>query len=172
MDKEIQAKLKMIIHHYGVRHQAKKLMEETAELLEASMDFTCTKKAADLNHLTEEIADCYVVANQLLLVFIKEDDYWMRKKIDELREKVGEELWKTPISTFLIEMAANIIMRIVQYENNWKNLLFIKEDIAQYFLALNSLVDKLNINENNIQTIMQSKIDRQLRRIHNNEESI
>ena len=139
MEKETQAKLNMIIHHYGVRHQAKKLMEETAELLEAATDFTY---------------------------------YWIGEKFDALREKVGEKLWKTPISTFLIEMAANIIMRIVQYENNWKNLLFIKEDIAQYFLALNSLVEKLNINDENIQTIMQSKIDRQLRRIHNNEESI
>ena len=172
MEKETQAKLNMIIHHYGVRHQAKKLMEETAELLEAATDFTCTKKAADWNHLIEEIADCYVVANQLALIFIKDDDYWIGEKFDALREKVGEKLWKTPISTFLIEMAANIIMRIVQYENNWKNLLFIKEDIAQYFLALNSLVEKLNINDENIQTIMQSKIDRQLRRIHNNEESI
>ena len=63
-------KLLRIIQHYGLEHQKRKLIEEVYELLdaEAEMQYSSINFANNyerlLNHIIEEIADCYVLIEQ------------------------------------------------------------------------------------------------------------
>ena len=63
-------KLLKIIYHYGLENQKRKLTEEVYELLdaEAEMQYSSINFANNyeklLDHITEEIADCYVLLEQ------------------------------------------------------------------------------------------------------------
>lgn len=52
------------INHYGPREEAKKLVEEAAELLEAVVDFENGK--GNIEHVIEEVGDVMFVINQFI----------------------------------------------------------------------------------------------------------
>lgn len=70
-------KIKQIINHFGITNQLKKLNEECYELIEAIRNYEyqkeacenigCSKIHADkeYEHIEEEIADVYVLLNQI-----------------------------------------------------------------------------------------------------------
>lgn len=99
-------KLDVIIDHYGVRNQLKKLNEESYELIEAIRDYEEQKQACEFigckephvdkcrEHITEEIADCYVMLEQFRIRYdislekIKEVGAY---KIDRQLERISKE---------------------------------------------------------------------------------
>lgn len=72
-------KLLQIVEHYGIQHQAKKLIEEASELLEAIVEYeTCMTAEYDIplteivkrkEHIKEEYADINVVLSQIGLFY-------------------------------------------------------------------------------------------------------
>ena len=71
-------KLKRIINTYGVNNQLRKFNEETFELQEAIIkreteysfcETSISMEKENLNHITEEIADCYVMLEQFKLYY-------------------------------------------------------------------------------------------------------
>ena len=85
---------KIIIEHYGVRKQLKKLSEEVFELQEAVIDLQDFSGDAQLIHdVIEEIADVFVILRQLVMQFdISQNDiedmadYKVKRTLDRIEE--------------------------------------------------------------------------------------
>lgn len=158
----MKEKLITILEHYGARHQSKKLMEETAELVEALQVYMDTKSAEALDDVTEEIADCYVVAKQLALAFIEFE------KINERYNQAMDECGKfggARIIDVLTALNTEIIIRVVHYEYTNDNVDALQTAIFDYVVALSRLTARLDINAASIRSIMEKKIERQIKRI-------
>lgn len=164
MEKETQAKLNMIIHHYGVRHQAKKLMEETAELAEAIQDYMDEQSKENKRHVEEELADCYVLINQFYLKFT-EDAEKEERLIKQAKDKIFHN--NTVISFELAHDAIILIANIAHYANTGKNEESVRTIISEYIAALSALDIELNLDDKTILSFFNQKIDRQLMRIKN-----
>lgn len=81
-------KLEVIISHYGELHQIKKAIEELDELKEALRDNHAVE------HITEEIADVFVMLCQLMTIYdIDADliDDIMKHKIDRTIDRMQVE---------------------------------------------------------------------------------
>ena len=95
--------LLQIIKHYGVLPQLKQFNEEAYELIEAiiakeimyqSSDTTNSMDKFNLEHIVEEIADCYVMLNQFQLYYgieNKQIEETMKFKIDRQLERTNKE---------------------------------------------------------------------------------
>ncbi len=60
-------RLRLIIKHYGLRHQLRKLMEESYELCEAIEDYNnADSRDAYRDHIVEELSDCLCVVFQFV----------------------------------------------------------------------------------------------------------
>jgi len=82
MSKKTDEDLRKIIDHYGLSHQLRKLQEEVWELNEAILSNMPQER------VTEELADCFVVLNQIR-VYVTTDDLLLQSYI---REKVQRTL--------------------------------------------------------------------------------
>jgi NTP pyrophosphatase (non-canonical NTP hydrolase) len=97
-------KLLRIIQHYGLEHQKRKLIEEVYELLdaEAEMQYSSINFANNyerlLNHIIEEIADCYVLIEQ-------HRKYW------DIDVRDVEKVFKYKINRTLKEMEDEKLLR-------------------------------------------------------------
>lgn len=92
-----------IISTYGVLPQLKQFNEEAYELIEAiiakeimyqSSDTTNSMDKFNLEHIVEEIADCYVMLNQFQLYYgieNKQIEETMKFKIDRQLERINKE---------------------------------------------------------------------------------
>ena len=92
-----------IISHYGVLSQLKQFNEEAYELIEAiiakeimyqSSDTTNSMDKFNLEHIVEEIADCYIMLNQFQLYYgieNKQIEETMKFKIDRQLERIKNE---------------------------------------------------------------------------------
>ena len=92
-----------IIKHYGVLPQLKHFNEEAYELIEAiiakeimyqSSDTTNSMDKFNLEHIVEEIADCYVMLNQFQLYYgieNKQIEETMKFKIDRQLERLNKD---------------------------------------------------------------------------------
>ena len=92
-----------IISTYGVLPQLKQFNEEAYELIEAiiakeimyqSSDTTNSMDKFNLEHIVEEIADCYVMLNQFQLYYgieNKQIEETMKFKIDRQLERIKNE---------------------------------------------------------------------------------
>ena len=92
-----------IINNYGVLLQLKQFNEEAYELIEAiiakeimyqSSDTTNSMDKFNLEHIVEEIADCYVMLNQFQLYYgieNKQIEETMKFKIDRQLERLNKE---------------------------------------------------------------------------------
>lgn len=92
-----------IISTYGVFPQLKQFNEEAYELIEAiiakeimyqSSDTTNSMDKFNLEHIVEEIADCYVMLNQFQLYYgieNKQIEETMKFKIDRQLERLNKE---------------------------------------------------------------------------------
>ena len=92
-----------IIKHYGVLPQLKQFNEEAYELIEAiiakeimyqSSDTTNSMDKFNLEHIVEEIADCYVMLNQFQLYYgieNKQIEETMKFKIDRQLERLNKD---------------------------------------------------------------------------------
>lgn len=92
-----------IINHYGVLSQLKQFNEEAYELIEAiiakeimyqSSDTTNSMDKFNLEHIVEEIADCYIMLNQFQLYYgieNKQIEETMKFKIDRQLERIENE---------------------------------------------------------------------------------
>lgn len=95
--------LLQIINHYDVLPQLKKFNEEAYELIEAiiakeimyqSSDTTNSMDKFNLEHIVEEIADCYVMLNQFQLYYgieNKQIEETIKFKIDRQLERIKNE---------------------------------------------------------------------------------
>jgi NTP pyrophosphatase (non-canonical NTP hydrolase) len=92
--------LERIIKYYGIRNQLKKFNEETYELIEAINDYERQKEACEnigcsrihadfeLEHMVEEIADCFNMLEQFIVHYNLDDD----KITEKMRFKVHRQL--------------------------------------------------------------------------------
>ena len=92
-----------IINNYGVIPQLKYFQSEVFELNEAiiakeimynSSDTTNSMDKFNLQHIVEEIADCYVMLNQFQLYYgieNKQIEETMKFKIDRQLERINKE---------------------------------------------------------------------------------
>lgn len=55
----------MAIEHYGKELQLEVVQEELAELIQAISKYKRNKSTKSLNNIVEEVADCYIMLNQL-----------------------------------------------------------------------------------------------------------
>lgn len=95
--------LLQIINHYGVLPQLKQFNEEAYELIEAiiakeimyqSSDTTNSMDKFNLEHIVEEIADCYIMLNQFQLYYgieNKQIEETMKFKINRQLERINKE---------------------------------------------------------------------------------
>lgn len=82
-------KLLSIVKHYGILHQIKYLYTEIFELTEAVI-------SGDINHITEEYADCMVLLAQVCEYFKLDHisiDVIMNNKIDRQLKRIENEYW-------------------------------------------------------------------------------
>jgi NTP pyrophosphatase (non-canonical NTP hydrolase) len=90
-------KLMQIINHYGVSNQLRKFTEEYFELVEAIIkaeESNLEDYISIIDHITEEIADCYVLIEQFRLKYsipIEEIQNVMRYKISRQLERIKNE---------------------------------------------------------------------------------
>jgi uncharacterized protein YabN with tetrapyrrole methylase and pyrophosphatase domain len=100
----MEEKLLKIINHYGVNNQLRQFNEEAFELQEIILDYEFSSenlpkqheicKEQFLNHITEEIADCYVMLDQFQFYYgIKDEEIWemMNFKIDRQLKRMEEK---------------------------------------------------------------------------------
>lgn len=92
-----------IINNYGVLLQLKQFNEEAYELIEAiiakeimyqSSDTTNSMDKFNLEHIVEEIADCYIMLNQFQLYYgieNKQIEETMKFKVDRQLERIKNE---------------------------------------------------------------------------------
>lgn len=92
--------LKMAIGVYGRTNQITKAMEEMGELITAisrfhgaeMQDKPTEDTKALLNNVTEEIADCIIMMEQLKIIYCRNDvDRWIDYKIERLAKRLE---WK------------------------------------------------------------------------------
>lgn len=90
------------INHYGVLPQLKQFNEEAYELIEAIINaennrlIGIIRKPCEkaIDHIAEEIADCYVMLNQFQLYYgieNKQIEETMKFKIDRQLERINKE---------------------------------------------------------------------------------
>ena len=73
---------KKIINHYGVNAQLKKLTEEVYEFEEAVLE------KHNKEHITEEIADVFVILSQFIVKFNLDED----KIMEIMEQKVNRQI--------------------------------------------------------------------------------
>lgn len=91
MDNQTAVDLWQIIAHYGYGHQKHKAIEEFAELTEAlSRDMNGDGNRANI---AEEMADCYIMLSQLMLIYGNRPDVLaaMAAKLDRTLKQVAAE---------------------------------------------------------------------------------
>lgn len=84
----MQNELRMIINHYGIKNQLKKLNEEVFELTEAILT------DEDICHICEELADCYVLLAQIKYLFDLNDPdikHFFEFKVERQLKRIAEE---------------------------------------------------------------------------------
>lgn len=90
-------RIKTIADHYGLRHQLKKLIEESGELIAAVLAYLFLKRTQERkNHLLEEAADVVIVIAQIIYL-LKGDDYVdtvINFKLDRTIKRMEAEKWK------------------------------------------------------------------------------
>lgn len=89
-------RIKTIADHYGLRHQLKKLIEESRELIVAVLAYLFLKRTQERkNHLLEEAADVVIVIAQIIYL-LKGDDYVDKVidfKLDRTIKRMEAEKW-------------------------------------------------------------------------------
>ena len=88
--------LNKAIETYGVEHQTKKCVEEVGELLQALAKYQLTsdlEKAAEcLEHLQEEIADCCIMMEQMVMMYgEREIAKKILEKVERLNKRISEK---------------------------------------------------------------------------------
>jgi len=61
--------IRKIIKHRGVDTQLNKAREELLELNDALMNYKASRSVYNIEHIQEEIADCYNMLEQLCVIF-------------------------------------------------------------------------------------------------------
>lgn len=94
----MKSKILHIINRYGIKHQLKKFIEESYELIEAINDYEniywSIPELTSKDHIEEELADVLVVLYQIkeLYGLDKENiNAIMKYKIDRTIERIKEE---------------------------------------------------------------------------------
>ena len=85
-------KVQKTIHHYGAENQQIVAMEELSELIKEISKMLRGK--GDKEHLTEEIADVFVIIEDLQQIHLIPDEKiqeWIDKKIDRTMEAMKIE---------------------------------------------------------------------------------
>lgn len=97
----MKEKLELIINHYGVSHQLKKLSEEIFEFQEAIIKYMmlneiCSEEYENklMNHIEEEYADVMVMMEQFKAYYNLDNNNIidiMNKKIDRQLDRIEKE---------------------------------------------------------------------------------
>jgi NTP pyrophosphatase (non-canonical NTP hydrolase) len=82
--------LRQAIEEYGADHQLTVAIEELSELIKEICK--CKRGENNRNRIIEEMADCYIMLEQIQLIFsIRMDDIYkgIDRKVYRLRERLG-----------------------------------------------------------------------------------
>lgn len=94
MDPSIKSKMLKLIEHFGKLHQVVKLGEEVGELNKAILNYENGFKRTN-SEITEEIADVYLLLEQIALMYELDEDeiiQVMLMKLDRTFDKYGVQL--------------------------------------------------------------------------------
>ena len=85
--------LQAAVDRFGVEAQTDMMIEEASELIKALLKFrragaTGTLEECDLDAVLEEMADCYIMLNQMCLIYGDPTD-WEVKKLERLESRLG-----------------------------------------------------------------------------------
>lgn len=89
-------RVEKIADHYGLKHQIKKLIEESWELIAAALAYLLLKKSeARKDHMIEEAADVAIVIAQIvyLLKYDEKMEIWIDYKLDRTIKRMEAEKW-------------------------------------------------------------------------------
>ena len=154
-----------ILNHYGWRHQLRKLGEETYELHEALIDFEDEQNEEKRQHVIEEVADCMVLAMQMLIYY----NAFKRETFDNVTDIT--ERRKGKVLTFSTFLMFNFIDLSVAMHHNanaeTKDNKWCISQICNYTAVLGGVMEKYSIEMEAVADVMTKKIDRQIERIKN-----
>ena len=91
MTQEQKQQCKQIFEHYGEEKQLDKLLEESEELIEATMKYQEDKSEANLNHLAEEMADVEIMLRQIKAVVGDKVDEFIQYKLTRQLKRIENE---------------------------------------------------------------------------------
>lgn len=94
MEPSIKSKMLKLIEHFGKLHQVVKLGEEVGELNKAILNYENGFKRTN-SEITEEIADVYLLLEQIALMYELDEDeiiQVMLMKLDRTFDKYGVQL--------------------------------------------------------------------------------
>ena len=91
MTREQKQQCKQIFEHYGEENQLDKLLEETEDLIEATMKYQEDKSEANLNHLAEEIADVEIMLRQIKAITGDKVDEFVQYKLNRQLKRIEQE---------------------------------------------------------------------------------
>ena len=86
---------KYAVKTYGNNHQITVAIEELSELTKELCKYI--RYANNIDNISEEIADVYIMLEQLLIIFDNEDKVieWVEKKIERLQTRVCDNIYNT-----------------------------------------------------------------------------
>ena len=89
----MKEKIALIINHYGINHQQRKLNEEVFELQESIFDYE-NITLMDKKHIIEELADVMVLLEQIKIYYNLEDEdiksameYKINRTLERMKDK-------------------------------------------------------------------------------------
>lgn len=89
-------RVERIAKHYKLKHQLKKLVEESFELIGAALAYLFLKKTEDRkDHLIEEAADVAIVIAQIVYLLKSDEkmEVWIDYKLDRTIKRMEAEKW-------------------------------------------------------------------------------
>lgn len=89
-------RVEKIADHYGLKHQFKKLIEESLELIAAALVYLFLKKTeARKDHLIEEAADVAIVIAQIVYLLKSDEkmEIWIDYKLDRTIKRMEAKKW-------------------------------------------------------------------------------
>lgn len=175
----MEEKLMNIITHYGVLSQLEYLQTEVMELAEAIVECELAKEAIDENgnlifglkafkeNIKGELADNLVMLNQIKVFYDCNVELFDIELADKkysftMLKSFARDIHRLSISVVETEM--------FKQTNGFYNILDIADicnNLEKVFYALKSFALLYDINQEDLQKVMEFKINRQLERIEN-----
>ncbi len=89
-----QELLKDTIKYYGIGNQCQKAIEELSELIRALSRVHYSSEPSVIENFNEEMADVYIMLEQLKLIFRNQEDVkkQLERKLERLTKRINKEV--------------------------------------------------------------------------------